>query len=186
MTTQSNLVAAAFEHPRDAEAAVSELGQAGFDKSQISLMYTDRSHTIKQGLIGGAVFGGVIGGLVGLLFPPAGALVAAGPVLGAIASALSGAGELAIAGAALNALTSGLIQLGMPREIAGRFGEHVHKGDTLLVVHATQDEAERARQILERHGPRTAEGAHAAAQPDQGAVVTSVVTPGSQGSATPS
>ncbi len=51
-----------------------------------------------------------------------------------------------------------LIQLGMPKGLTDRYGEHVHTGDTLLIVHTTTEEAERARGILDSYHPRVAEG----------------------------
>jgi len=158
MVSESVLVAAAFERAEDAEAAVKELGQAGFGQGDISLVYTDTGHVTEQGIVRGAVFGGVIGGLVGLLFPPLGMVIAAGPILGSLASAISSAGFVAVAGAALNGLVSALVSLGMPQDMADRFGSHVHRGDTLVVVHAAQDEAEKARQSLEAHHPRADAG----------------------------
>ena len=158
MPSETILVAAAFEHTDDAEAAVRDLGNSGFGPGSVSLMYTDRKHVVEQGIMSGVAFGGIIGGLVGLLFPPAGIVVAAGPILGAVASALSGAATVAVAGGALSGLTSALVQAGMPREMADMFGEHVHKGDTLVVVHAPAgDLAQRAKLILDRHNPRAAE-----------------------------
>lgn len=157
MTTESILVAAAFEHPNDAEAAVKDLAAAGFGTGEVSVMYTDKSHLAKEGIIEGAAFGGFIGGLVGLFFPPLGMIVAAGPILGSLASAIAGAGTTAIAGAALYGLTNTLVQVGMPKEMADRFGGHVHKGDTLVVVHTARDSSDRARGVLDAHHPRTAE-----------------------------
>jgi hypothetical protein len=157
MTSESILVAAAFEHPADAEAAVKDLGAAGFGTGDVSVMYTDKSHLAKEGIIEGAAFGGLIGGLVGLFFPPLGMIVAAGPILGSLASGIAGAGTTAIAGAALYGLTNTLVQVGMPKEMAGRFGGHVHKGDTLVVVHTVRDSSDKARGILDAHKPRTAE-----------------------------
>lgn len=174
MTTESTLVAATYEKPADAEAAVRDLGTAGFGAQDISVMYTDKGHVAKEGIVEGAVFGGVIGGLVGLLFPPVGLIVAAGPILGSLAAAIAGAGTTAVAGAALLGMTDTLIQIGMPKEMAGRFGEHVHKGDTLVVVHTKPDTAERARAILEQHAPRAEASGEAAASV---AEVMSVQTP---------
>lgn len=162
MVTESILVAAAYEKPEAAEAAVKDLGAAGFEQPDISLLYTDKRNLAKEGLIEGAAFGGLIGGLVGLLFPPSGIIVAAGPVLGTLASSLAGAGSTAVAGAALYALTNTLIQVGMPKEMAGRFGETVHKGDTLVIVHATPERADQARSLLNEHNPRIAEASPAA------------------------
>lgn len=48
-----------------------------------------------------------------------------------------------------------LIHLGLTREMASGLGHHVHKGDTLVIVHlSTKTEAARARQILEAYNPR--------------------------------
>ena len=162
MVSESMLVAAAFPQPEDAEAAVKELGQAGFGEGDISLMYTDPRRVTEQGLVQGAIFGGVVGGLVGLLFPPVGIIVAAGPILGSLASALTSAGTVAVAGAALYGLTNALVAIGMPKEMADRFGGHVHKGDALVVVHTARDDAERARALLEQHQPRAEEAGAAA------------------------
>jgi hypothetical protein len=167
MTSESILVAAAYEKPGDAEAAVKDLGSAGYGQGDVSLMYTDKEHLAKEGLIEGAVFGGVIGGLVGLLFPPAGIIVAAGPILGSLASAITGAGTVAVAGAALYALTNTLVQIGMPKEMADRFGGHVHKGDALVIVHTAREGATKAKEILEAHGPRAEDEQH----PGEGAAV---------------
>lgn len=161
MVAQTWLEAATFPRPEDAQAAVADLKRAGFTESDISVLYTDAGHTIQAGLVNGALWGGVIGALFGLLFPPVGLLVSAGPILGTF---LSGAG-LAAAGAvtvaALDGLIAALIHLGMPEEIATSLGERVHKGDTLLIVHAkSPEEAERARDILASHNPRR-EGAEA-------------------------
>jgi hypothetical protein len=159
MVSESILVAAAFEKPDQAEAAVKDLGAASFADGDVSLAYTDPSHVLKEGLLQGAVFGGVVGGLVGLLFPPIGVIIAAGPLLGVLASAVSSAGTLAVAGAAIGTLASGLAQLGMPKEMADRFGGHIHKGDALVIVHTTPEQADQARQILEKHAPRAADSA---------------------------
>lgn len=154
MPSETILAAASYEKSEDAKAAVADLGKAGFGQGEISLMYTDRKHVVEQGIMGGVLYGGVIGGLVGLLFPPAGIVVAAGPILGAVASALSTAGVVAVAGGALSGLTSALVQAGMPHDVATQFGEHIHKGDTLLVVHTTSEQAQLARRALDAHNPR--------------------------------
>ncbi len=163
MVSETVLVAASYEQPADAEAAVKELGGAGFEEGDISLLYTDKGHLAKEGLVTGAAFGGMLGGLVGLLFPPSGLIVAAGPVLGTLASSLAGAGATAVTGGALYALTNTLIQVGMPKEMAGRFGETVHKGDTLVIVHAGTDRADQARAIVNAHGPRTSDDSRSSA-----------------------
>lgn len=158
MVTQSWLEAATYPEAADAQAAVAELRREGFGEPEISVIYTDAGHTIRAGMVSGAVWGGVLGALWGLLFPPLGLLVVAGPILGVFISGVGVAGAGAVTVAALDGLISALIHLGMPREMATRMGEHVHKGDALVIVHATsQDRAEHARTILAAHHPRTGE-----------------------------
>ena len=159
MVAQTWLEAATYPQAADAQAAVAALKREGFEEQDISVLYTDTGHTIQAGIINGAVWGGVLGALVGLLFPPAGLLVTAGPILGVFLSGVGLGAAGAVTVAALDGIISALIHLGMPREMATRLGERVHKGDTLVIVHATNPErAERARAILAAHHPRV-EGA---------------------------
>jgi hypothetical protein len=159
MVKQTWLEAATYPQAVDAQAAVAELRREGFGEQEISVLYTDAGHTIQAGMITGALWGGVLGALVGLLFPPVGLLVTAGPILGVFLSGVGLGAAGAVTVAALDGLIAALIHLGMPREIATSLGERVHKGDALVIVHATSPErAELARSILAAHHPRV-EGA---------------------------
>src|ERR1700730_1879299 len=158
MVAQTWLEGATYAQPADAQAAVAELRRQGFTEQDISVIYTDTGHTVRAGMINGAVWGGVLGALWGLLFAPLALLVVAAPILGVFLSRAGLAAAGAVTVAALDGLISALIHLGMPREIATRLGERVHKGDALGIVHATNpDLAEEARAILMPHNPR-AEG----------------------------
>ena len=158
MVAQTWLEAATYPNEEDAQAAVAELRREGFGEHDISVVYTDAGHTIQAGMINGAVWGGVLGALLGLLFPPIGLLIAAGPIVGVFLSGVGLGAAGAVTVAALDGLIAALIHLGMPREIATRIGERVHKGDTLVIVHAAnQERAERARVILAAHHPRVEE-----------------------------
>ena len=169
MVAQTWLEAATYANATDAQAAVRELRQAGFDEQSISVIYTDAGHTIRAGMISGALWGGVLGAFVGLLFPPVGLLVTAGPILGVFLSGVGLGAAGAVTVAALDGLITALIHLGMPREIATRLGERVHKGDALVIAHAANAEmAEQARAILAAHHPRS-EGA----QEEEGVVSVS-------------
>jgi hypothetical protein len=153
--TQIWIITATFPHTEDAQAAVREMQQRGFAEQDISVLYTDAGHSIRAGLLGGAVWGGVLGAFFGLIFPPIGLLIAAGPIAGVLASgaALGAAGALTVG--ALDGLIAGLVQLGLPREIATGMGEYVHKGDTLVIAHASSSEqAEEAKRVLAAHRPR--------------------------------
>ena len=57
MVAITKRVAAAYPVPGDAQAAVRELRKAGFEETDISVLYTDAGHTIKAGLVDGAVWG---------------------------------------------------------------------------------------------------------------------------------
>jgi rhamnosyltransferase len=149
------LIAAAYPKPEDAQAAVADLKQSEFPEKNISVLYTDAGHAIGAGIIDGAVWGGVLGGLFGLLFPPVGLLIAAGPIVGSLTAGatLGAAGALTVG--ALEGLIAGLVHLGMPQNVATTMGEHVHKGDALVIAHAaTASQADTARLILSRHYPR--------------------------------
>lgn len=155
MVTQAWLEAATYPNPADAQAAVNDLKNNGFDEQSISVVYTDPASTVKTGAVSGAIWGGVLGALFGFLFPPAGMLIAAGPILGVLASGATLAAAGALTVGSLGALTAALVHLGLPEEIATGLGEHVHKGDALVVVAAPNEElAEIARRILAAHNPR--------------------------------
>ncbi len=155
MVVQTWLEAATYPQAADAQAAVAELRREGFEEQDISVLYTDAGHTIRAGMVNGALWGGVLGALWGLLFPPIGLLVVAGPILGVFISGVGLAAAGAVTVGALDGLITALVHLGMPREMATRLGERVHKGDALVIVHAaSQDQAERARAILAAHHPR--------------------------------
>lgn len=123
MVAETRIIAAAYPTATDAQAAVLALRQHGFSEHDISVLYTDAGHTIRAGLLGGAVWGGALGAMLGLLFPPVGLLIAAGPIAGVLASgaALGAAGALTVG--ALDGLIAGLAHLGLPREIATGLGE---------------------------------------------------------------
>jgi uncharacterized membrane protein len=162
MVSQTWLEVASYPNPADAQAAVKELLSNGFDEQSISVVYTDTGHVVKAGAINGAIWGAVLGALFGFLFPPAGLLIAAGPIVGILASGATLAAAGALTVGSLGALVSALVQLGMPEEIATSLGEHVHKGDALVIVHATSEEAAaRALSILAAHNPRPAVGQEA-------------------------
>jgi hypothetical protein len=172
MVTQTWLEAATYAQPADAQATVADLRSEGFTEQDISVLYTDTGHTVGVGMISGAVWGGVLGALWGVLFPPLGLLIVAGPILGAFLSGAGLAAAGAITVAALDGLIAALVHLGMPHEIATTLGGRVHKGDALVIVHAAnQNLAEQARAILVAHNPRS-EGT-----PESAGVVSVYPTP---------
>lgn len=100
----------------------------------------------------GAGIGALVGGLAGLLVG-AGALVlpGVGPVIaaGTLAGALAGAGVGAVAGGLIGAL----VDAGIPEDEAEQYAEGVRRGGSLVLVHTSDDRADRAADILYRFAP---------------------------------
>jgi hypothetical protein len=160
LTTGGMTVVSVFPEVRQAKAAIHELTQNGFRSEDIGLVANrevssteeestgDTQHNIGQGAGVGAVIGGAGGlllSLASLAIPGIGPIVAAGPLV----AALGGAGVGATVGTVVGALRS----TGVPEQEAQYYHEAVRRGDVLVTVRAdTQSDAERARDILDRHG----------------------------------
>ena len=158
-----------FSHRQDAEAALTELRDAGFSMSQVSLIakdgdrnnpvggvntQTDVGNKAGKSATAGAVTGGALGGLGGLLVGlGALAIPGVGPVIagGAIATALATAATGGAIGAAAGGLTGGLVGLGIPEANARAYNDRINRGDYLVIVDGTEDELRRAETILKRH-----------------------------------
>jgi hypothetical protein len=160
-----------FPHRRDAEAAITELRNAGFPMRQVSLVgkhanpndqfggldASNRAtgNQADEGAKTGAATGGILGGLGGLLVGlGALAIPGIGPVLagGALATALATAAAGGAIGAAAGGLTGALVGLGIPDDRARGYNDRVNRGDYLVMVDGTEDEIRRAEAILRRHG----------------------------------
>lgn len=141
-----------------AEAIVSELERAGFQTSDISVLFPDKSGTrdfahekntkAPEGAIAGASTGGVVGGALGLLagigalaIPGLGPFIAAGPLM----AALSGAAAVATVGG----IAGALIGVGIPELEAKRYEGKIRGGNILIAVHVENGDAQkRAEQVL--------------------------------------
>jgi hypothetical protein len=156
-----------FPHRRDAEAALRDLREAGFNMNHVSLVGRDADGKgtsggnvanrtqADEGAKTGAATGGALGGLGGLLVGlGALAIPGIGPVLagGALATALATAAAGGAIGAAAGGLTGALVGLGIPDERAHHYNDRVNRGDYLVMVDGTRDEILRAEPILSRRG----------------------------------
>jgi len=168
-----------FPHRRDAEAALTDLRNAGFPLSQVSLIAKDAdgTHNIAGGGVNvnpgagtatankgnkaddgakaGAATGGALGGLGGLLVGlGALAIPGVGPILagGAVATALATTLAGGAIGAAAGGLAGGLVGLGIPENRAKVYSDRINRGDYLVIVDGTEDQVRRAEPILKRHG----------------------------------
>lgn len=160
-----------FEDHEDAEAAINELEDVGYQAKDISIVMKDKGAgeriaretgtSFVSGATSGAATGAVIGGVAGLLIgvgaiviPGIGGVLIGGPL--ATALGLTGAAattaEGAITGALAGGLLGGLIGLGIPREKAEVYESRVKQGSILIAVPAAEDEKEEVRDILEEYG----------------------------------
>jgi hypothetical protein len=153
--TDEHSVVARYRNHAQAEDAVRLLHKGGIEPNKVSIIGRDfemredvqgfyrPSDRVAEGARGGTWVGGFFGlfaGLAFFVFPGFGPLFILGPLAGAIVGALGGAG--------IGALISGLMSLGIDREKALRYQAHLQAGQFLVVVHGTQDEVQRAREIL--------------------------------------
>jgi len=148
-----------FETRARADQAVAQLKKAGFDDSDIGMVYRNaEGKTVKTGAADdtyaeeGALTGAVAGAAGGALV---GAGVAAGviPVIGPVL-AIGTLGTIllnAAGGAAIVGLAGALVGWGIPEDDA-TFYENEVKGGRYLVLVDTKDRQDKARQILQDHG----------------------------------
>jgi Heat induced stress protein YflT len=159
-----------FSNRTDAEHALSELRDAGFNMDKVSVIAKDADRTgdiagvetqksvgnkADEGAATGAVTGSVLGGITGLLvglgtlaIPGVGPVLLAGEIATALATTAAGAGIGAAAGGLLGALAG----LGIPEERAKVYSDRVSHGDYLLIVEGTDAESRRAETILRNRG----------------------------------
>src|SRR5271170_6518397 len=161
MMTQNNAAVAIYKSHTEAEAAVKELQQSGFDMKKLSIV--GRNYHTDENVIGyynagdrmkywgkmGAFWGGFWGLLFGsafFLIPGVGPLVMAGPIVGWIVGALEGA--VVVGG--LSALGAGLYSIGIPKDSVLQYETAVKADKFLLVVHGTAEETSKAKEILSK------------------------------------
>ncbi|MBW4559343.1 MAG: general stress protein [Trichormus sp. ATA11-4-KO1] len=158
-----------FSRYRDAEAALTELRDAGFSMNQVSFIAKDTNgqrvagadrnlgtgNKADEGAKAGAATGGALGGLGGLLvglgalaIPGVGPVIAGGAVATALASTITGG----VVGAAAGGLVGALVGLGIPEDRARVYSDRFQRGDHLVIVDGTPDEIRRAEAILKRRG----------------------------------
>ncbi|WP_375472185.1 general stress protein [uncultured Nostoc sp.] len=160
-----------FSHRRDAEAAITELRDAGFSLNQVSIIakdangqgiggvHVDRNvgtgNKADDGAKAGAATGGVLGGLTGLLvglgtlaIPGIGPVIAGGAVATALATTLTGGAIGAAAGSIVGALAG----LGIPEDRARVYGDRFQRGDYLVILDGTEAEIHQAEAILKHRG----------------------------------
>jgi hypothetical protein len=157
MTTA--LTVGVFRSHAESESAIQQLEHAGFDMKQLSIVgkdyetredvvgyYTTGDRIVRWGAAG-AFWGGIWGLLVGAAFfivPGIGPVLVGGPLVMAIVGAL----ETAVVVGGLSAVGAGLYSLGIPKNSVLAYESAIRAGKYLLVVHGTEAEATRARELL--------------------------------------
>jgi hypothetical protein len=168
MMTKNNAVVAIYKSHAEAETAVKELQQSGFDMKKLSIVgrdYHTDEHVVGYYNTGdrmkhwgklGAFWGGIWGLLFGsafFLIPGVGPLLVAGPLVSWIVGALEGA--VVVGG--LSALGAGLYSLGIPKDSILRYETALKSGKFVVIAHGSAEETTRAREIIGRTNPEALE-----------------------------
>ncbi|MFW6359570.1 MAG: hypothetical protein ACOC0N_10230 [Chroococcales cyanobacterium] len=170
MATDIQRAVGIFSTRSDAEIAMQELRDAGFNMDKVSVItqhqghademsgagvhHKSRAEQAKGGAAAGATAGAATGGVIGLIgglgvlaIPGVGPAVEAGVVL---ANTLIGGGI----GAAGGGLIGALIGWGIPEDRAKYYNERVSAGDYLVLVEGTPSEVSMAERVLHTRGVR--------------------------------
>ena len=164
-----------FPSHTEAELAVLKLQRAGFDMQKISIIgkdYETTEHirgfltwkdTAKAGAgeagYWGTFFGGLFGILtgVGLLFiPGVGPVIVAGHVAAVLAGWLEGMIVGGMGAAVAGGLVGALVGLGIPKDQALKYETEIRAGRFVVFVSGTDEEIDRAQQILNEVSPEVA------------------------------
>ncbi len=167
----AKMVLGVFIEENDAEQAIHELKDVGYNAKDISIVmrYKTSAEGLREstganvagGAVSGATAGGVLGGLAGLLIgigaitiPGVGALLIGGPLAAALG--LSGAAATTVSGAVTGVLAGGLVGslmgLGIPEDEARVYEDRIKEGAILVAVPAREGNVSEAMNILEDFG----------------------------------
>lgn len=154
-------VVGVFDSHDQAERAVAELRQSGFDTNEISIvakekqgqgrdMQSDTTMGMNMGTVSdGATTGGALGGLAGLAMgagalaiPGLGPIIAAGPIAGLLS------------GAATGGIAGSLIDWGIPEEQGRRYENEIKAGKILAAVRTHESKIDSAAEIFRQNGAR--------------------------------
>jgi len=154
-------VVGVFDDFAKAESTVRDLIDNGFAREDINLIVRDAEgkhapqkvdvddgDKVITGAGAGAAFGGVFGLLVGLgslAIPGVGPILIAGPLAATIAGSTIGAAT----GLWLGGLSE---EANVPQKDAALYSDAVQRGATLVSLLADEPAAERAHEIMKRHG----------------------------------
>ena len=158
--SKMNSVDTIFESHNQGEEAVREIEKCGIDMKKLSIVGKDY-HSDEQ-VVGyynagdrmmywgkqGAFWGGIWGLLFGSAFfwvPGVGPLVVAGPLVAWIVGAL----ETAAVVGGFSAIGAALASIGIPKDSILQYESSLKAGKFLVILHATPEEVERAKDCLD-------------------------------------
>ena len=157
--SNKNSCVAIYKTHQEAEQAIKELQNGGFDMKKLSIIgkgYHPEEHAVGYYNTGdrvkfwgkqGAFWGGLWGILFGSAFfwvPGIGPLALASPIVSTLAGGVGGA---ALTGG-VTALGAALYSIGIPKDSIIQYETAIKSDKFLLIVHGTQDEVQRASDIL--------------------------------------
>jgi hypothetical protein len=168
MTTKNNAVVAIYKSHIEAEAAVKQLQQSGFDMKKLSIV--GRDYHTDENVVGyyntgdrmkywgkaGAFWGGIWGLLFGSAFffiPGVGPLLVAGPLVGWVLGGLEGAAVLG----GLSAIGAGLYSLGIPKDSIIQYETALKSGNFVVIAHGSSLEIAQAQKIINGTNPQRIE-----------------------------
>ncbi|MGL5941840.1 MAG: hypothetical protein ACRC2S_15980 [Waterburya sp.] len=159
-----------FYSQDEAEAALRALKKGHFDMNRVNVIAKNadqvtgsenvdvgynEGNNAAEGASAGATSGAILGGIGGLLIglgtlaiPGVGPIIVAGEAATTIATTLAGAGI----GAAAGGIVGGLVGLGIPEDKAKIYSDRVSSGSYLVMVNGSDDDINRAEEILHQNG----------------------------------
>jgi hypothetical protein len=174
--TSHDVLIATFDTHSNADEAVRELIERGFDMKHFSVVgkgyhteekilgfyhAADRMKSWgKYGAFWGAIWGVLFGGVI-LTLPVIGPVVVAGYFASMVISAIEGA----VVVGSLSALGAALFESGVSKDHVVHYESAIRADGFLVMAHGPADELERAREVLEPHAPASLE-LHTAAAPE--------------------
>lgn len=160
---ENNSMVAIYNTHTEAEEGIKTLQKAGFDMKRLSIIgkdyhsedrvvgYYNAGDRMKAWGKMGAFWGGLWGYLFGaavFLIPGIGPIAMAGPIVSAIVGALEGA--VVVGG--LSALGAGLYSIGIPKNSVVQYETALKADKFLLIAHGTQEEVNKAKDIVKTTG----------------------------------
>lgn len=153
-------VVALYDNWTDAEAAVQDLLDNGFDRNQINIVTRHNVEEVAQrgktresallspavgGMVAGGVAGGILAGLAGIALPGIGTVLVGGPLFAAFFGAN--------AGAVIGGLVAPFADWGLRDNDVTFYEEGIKRGGTLIAVKTEGGASDLATSIINRHNP---------------------------------